>query len=185
MTHCWKCATTHYIRMSCWNGIVLKKIEISPAEYRDAMAAIAEQVHLVSTDGGAGRRVVAATAVTSVSDEPPIVLVCLNRSVPANDVYLQNGVFAVSTLGETHLSLADACSGKTGADQAERFALAQWERRVTGSPVLVGAVASFDCEILETMEMATHRVLFGKVRSLSRGPSGRPLLYHERKYRIL
>lgn len=163
----------------------MNSIEISPAEYRDAMAAIAEQVHLVTTDGDAGRRVVAATAVTSVSDNPPVVLVCLNRSVHDNDIYVKNGVFAISTLGQAHLALADACSGRTGALQDARFALGEWERRITGAPILASAVAAFDCEIIETMEVATHRVLFGRVRSLSRVQGGRPLLFHERNYRVL
>ena len=153
---------------------MLQTIEIKPAEYRDAMAAIAEQIHLVATAGEAGRRVVAATAVTSVSDQPPTVLICLNRGVPANGIFLQNGVFSISTLGEQHRGLADACSGRMGADQEMRFAMAEWERHVTGAPILADAIATFDCEIIETLDMATHHVIFGRVRALGRQAGGRP-----------
>jgi cob(II)yrinic acid a,c-diamide reductase len=163
----------------------LKTIEISPAEYRDAMARIAEQIHVVTTDGEAGRRVVAATAVTSVSDNPATILVCLNLSIAENDLYLRNGVFAVSTLGERHEALARACSGQTGAGQEERFALGGWERMATGAPVLSDAVAGFDCTVIEAVEMATHRVLFGRVKALSLGGGDRPLIYHNRRYRVL
>lgn len=164
---------------------MLKTIEISPADYRDAMARIAEQIHVVTTDGPAGRRIVAATAVTSVSDRPPIILVCLNLGVADNDRYLRNGVFAVSTLADRHLALAEACSGLTGATQDERFAQAGWETMATGSPILSDAIASFDCTIVESVEMSTHRVLFGKVAGLCRGAESRPLIYHNRSYRAV
>lgn len=164
---------------------MLKKIAVDPAEYRDAMAHFAGHIHVVTTDGEAGKRVIAATAVTSVSDNPPIVLVCMNLKVPENDTYLRNGVFAISTLAEKHRSLAEACSGLLGASQDERFALGEWAQMSTGSPVLADAVAVFDCTIFETREMSTHRVLFGKVNDVHRGENLKPLIYHNRGYRVL
>ncbi|TIW51814.1 MAG: flavin reductase, partial [Mesorhizobium sp.] len=58
---------------------MLKKNDIGPQAYRDAMAHFAGQVHVVTTDGPAGRRGATVIAACSVSDTPPTVLVCLNR----------------------------------------------------------------------------------------------------------
>lgn len=162
---------------------MLKTNPIDPMTYRDAMAQIAEAVHVVTTDGPAGLRGLTATAFTSVSDKPATVLVCLNRGNLANEAFVQNGKFAVSTLASGHRELADAFSGKTGLDTEGRFALATWDRLETGAPVLAGALAAFDCELIETVEMATHRVLFGRVTALRIGASLDPLMYHRRRYR--
>ena len=77
---------------------MLKTNEIEPRHYRDAMARFAGAVHVVTTDGPAGKRGVTAIAACSVSDNPPTVLVCLNRENPNNDSFVKNGVFALNTL---------------------------------------------------------------------------------------
>lgn len=162
---------------------MLKKNEIAPRHYRDAMSRFAGAVHVVTTDGKAGRRGTTVIAACSVSDNPPTILVCLNRENPKNDLYVENGVFALNTLAAGQKELADAFSGLTGLSQDERFALAQWDNLSTTAPALEGALASFDCEIINTADMATHRVLFGKVTGLRIGDSLTPLIYYDRAYR--
>lgn len=164
---------------------MLKKNSVVPQDYRDAMARFAGAVHVVTTDGPAGRRGTTVIAACSVSDDPPTVLVCLSRTVPRNDVFMENGVFALNTLGAGHKPLADAFSGLTGLAQDERFALGRWTRLATGAPVLEGALAVFDCSIVEAKDVATHRVLFGKVTGLRMADSLPPLLYHQRGYHSL
>jgi len=162
---------------------VLKSAPVDPLTYRNAMAEIAEAVHVVTTDGPAGRRGLTVTAFTSVSDKPATVLVCLNRLNAHNDVFVENGKFAVSTLGAQHQRLAEAFSGKGDLDSVSRFRLGDWETLETGSPVLADAVAAFDCRLVESVDMATHRVLFGRVTGLRIGASLSPLMYHRRGYR--
>lgn len=164
---------------------MLKKNAIEPRHYRDAMSRFAGAVHIVTTDGKAGRRGTTVIAACSVSDNPPTVLVCLNRENPNNDAYVQNSVFALNTLSSGHRELADAFSGLTVLSQADRFALGLWDHLSTTAPVLVGALASFDCEIADTADMATHRVLFGKVTGLRVGDNLTPLIYHNRAYHVL
>jgi len=165
---------------------VLKKNDIGPQAYRDAMAQFAGHVHIVTTDGPAGLRGATVTATCSVSDTPPIVLVCLNRENPKNEIYLANGNFALNTLGEQHRALAASISGQTGiADMAERFRAGKWDRIATGAPTLEDAVAVFDCELIDTKDVATHRVLFGRVVGLRIGEAQRPLIYHARRYDVL
>jgi cob(II)yrinic acid a,c-diamide reductase len=164
---------------------VLKTNEIGPQHYRDAMARFAGAVHVVTTDGPAGRRGTTVIAACSVSDSPPTVLVCLNRENRSNDIFLENGRFALNTLPPGHQPIAEAFSGLTGLSQDERFALGEWDVLSTGSPVLKGALAAFDCEIIDTKDHATHRVLFGKVTGLRIGDRVEPLLYFNRAYRVL
>jgi cob(II)yrinic acid a,c-diamide reductase len=164
---------------------VLKTNDIAPQDYRNAMARFAGAVHVITTDGPSGRRGVTVIAACSVSDNPPIVLACLNRENPNNDAFLSNGVFALNTLAAEHENLSNAFSGLTGLSQDERFALAEWDTISTGAPTLAGAMAVFDCRLIDTKELATHRVYFGKVTGLRVGANLRPLLYHDRGYRVL
>jgi cob(II)yrinic acid a,c-diamide reductase len=165
--------------------ILLKKHEIEPQSYRDAMSRFAGAVHIVTTDGPAGRRGTTIIAACSVSDGPPIVLACLNRNNLRNETFLENGNFALNTLAMHHEPLAVGFSGVTGLPPDDRFALAQWDTLSSGAPTLIGGLAVFDCELIDTKELATHRVLFGKVTDLRIGDNVRPLVYHDRAYHAL
>lgn len=164
---------------------MLKKNDIEPRHYRDAMAHFAGAVHVVTTDGPAGKRGVTVIAACSVSDNPPTVLVCLNRENAHNECFLGNKVFALNTLAANHQDISNAFSGLTGLGQEERFALGRWETIATGVPTLVDAVAAFDCEVVDTKDLATHRVYFGRVVGLRVGADLDPLVYHDRGYRVL
>jgi cob(II)yrinic acid a,c-diamide reductase len=164
---------------------VLKKNEIEPQAYRDAMAHFAGHVHVVTTDGPAGRRGATVIAACSVSDNPPMVLVCLNRENLKNEPFAQNGNFALNTLAAHHQPMAVGFSGVTGLPAEERFALGKWDTLSTGAPTLTDALAVFDCEVVDAKDLATHRVLFGRVAGLRVGDSLRPLIYHGRGYHVL
>jgi cob(II)yrinic acid a,c-diamide reductase len=163
---------------------VLKKNQIEPQAYRDAMAQFAGAVHVATTDGAAGKRGATIIAACSVSDSPPTVLVCLNRLNPKNECFAVNGNFALQTLSADQRMVAEAFSGATNQPPEERFAHGTWDTIATGAPTLTGALAVFDCEIMDTKDLATHRVLFGRVRGLRIG-EGRPLIYHDRAYHEL
>ncbi len=164
---------------------MLKINDIGPQHYRDAMAHFAGHVHIVTTDGVAGRRGTTVIAACSVSDTPPTVLVCLNRENPKNEAFLENGKFALNTLASDQQAVSIGFSGLTGLSPDERFALGEWDVISTGAPTLKGALAVFDCELVDSKDLATHRVLFGKVTGLRIGDNLRPLIYHNRGYHIL
>lgn len=164
---------------------MLKKFEVGPQAYRDAMSRFAGAVHVVTTDGVAGKRGATVIAACSVSDTPPMILVCVNRENSKNDAFVENGNFALNTLAARHEPLAVAFSGVTGLPPEDRFAMAEWEVISSGAPALMGAVAVFDCELVDAKELATHRVMFGKVTGLRIGDNLRPLIYHGRSYHVL
>lgn len=164
---------------------MLNKIDVAPQTYRDAMARFAGAVHVVTTDGDAGRRGTTAIAACSVSDSPPTVLVCLNRGNPRNEPFLLNGRFALNTLSDTQQAVADAFSGLHTMTPEQRFASAEWDRIETGAPTLLGGLAVFDCEVVDVKDIATHRILFGRVKGIRIGAEREPLLYFGRAYREL
>lgn len=154
-----------------------------PAAFREAMSRLGAAVHVITTAGPAGKAGATATAVCSVTDAPPMLLMCLNRKSQTNPVVQQNGVFCVNTLGDVGAGVADIFAGRTGVAGAERFSTGEWIVLATGSPVLASAVIAFDCRIVEVRAVGSHNVFFGAVESVRMGPSGPVLLYHERAYK--
>ena len=164
------------------DGPLLKTHSIDSAAYREAMSRFAGAVHVVTTDGKAGRRGVTVSAACSVSDSPATILVCLNRNNPFNKMFEDNGVFVLNTLASFHQPLAVAFSGKEHLSQDDRFALASWETLDSGAPVLSDGLAAFDCRFIDAKDMATHRVLFGEVTAIKTAVNVLPLVYHNRGY---
>ncbi len=157
---------------------------ITKDAYRDGMARLAAAVNVITTDGPAGRGGFTASAVCSVTDDPPTLLVCLNLSSRQNDYLRGNGVLCVNTLAVGHTALAGLFSTRD-LTMDERFGAAEWSVLETGAPVLQGAVASFDCRIVERLERGTHAVIFCEVQAVqvSEGPDA--LVYFGRGYRTL
>lgn len=160
-------------------------VSVESKTYRDAMSHYAGAVQLVTTAGAAGRRGLTLTAACSVSDNPPTLLICLQKSHEDNRLFIENGVFAVNTLGGVHQQLADAFSGRIGLTQDERFELGQWEVLETGAPVLKAALAAFDCRVTSVQEHSTHHVLFGEVVGLRSNADAEALIYLNRRYHTL
>jgi flavin reductase len=149
-------------------------------QYREGMARLGAAVNLVTTDGPGGRAGFTASAVCSVTDKPPTLLVCLNRSASVYQTFKHNRVLCVNTLSRGQEALSQRFGGKTPMD--ERFASAEWRVLETGAPALVGAVAAFDCEVTDIFESSTHDVMFCKVLSLEVDASRDGLVYFARRY---
>ncbi len=156
---------------------------IERKEFRDAMARLGAAVNVVTTDGEGGRAGFTASAVCSVTDSPPTLLVCLNRAASSNAVFLRNMVLCVNTLAAGQEEISNAFAGLTGLEGEERFNVGAWSRLVTGSPVLDGAVESFDCRVREVLVKGTHSVLFAEIEAVRHGTDGAgALMYFGRSY---
>jgi len=165
---------------------LLKNIEIGPQQYRDCMAKFAGAVHVVTTDGEHGQRGVTVSAVTSVSDNPPTLLFCLNKNRPENRHFSENGCFALNTLCHEQIGIARAFAGEGHLEMQDRFALCQWETLRSGAPVLIGSRMSLDCTVTNVIEVATHYVIFGEVVATAIKMEDSPaLIYSDRQYRSL
>jgi flavin reductase len=152
-------------------------------DYRNAMARLGSAVTIVTTDGPGGRAGFAATAVCSVSDNPPTLLVCLNRGSSAYAAVSTNKTVCVNVLAGEHEALSMLFGGKTPVD--ERFAAASWSVTDTGSLRLDNALASFDCRISSVVDGGTHDVLFCTVEDIRTREDGQGLIYFDRGYRVV
>ena len=146
--------------------------------FRQAMRHCAGAVALVTVGRETGRRTgLTVTAACSLSDDPPSLLVCVNRKASAHPRIREERSFAVNFLGEQHLALALTFSGQKGVDGDERFAFGDWTKLATGTPVLQDAVAAFDCDLGEVIETGTHAVFVGTVRAATCDAVVSPLVY--------
>ncbi|WP_279482470.1 flavin reductase [Aureimonas sp. SK2] len=151
--------------------------------FRDAMARLGAAVSIVTTDGPAGRAGFAATAVCSVTDDPPTLLVCLNRGSSAHPAVRRNGRICVNVLAGEQAGIARVFGGRT--PMAERFAAGTWGGGGFGLPELDGALASIGCEVQTVTQAGTHDVLFCRVVSIRSRGDGDALIYLDRAYRTL
>ncbi|MEM8730341.1 MAG: flavin reductase [Pseudomonadota bacterium] len=156
---------------------------VSLEDFKAGMARLAGAVNIVTTDGPGGRSGFTASAVCSVTAEPPTLLVCLNRSSSVAPVFARNTSICVNTIGPRHKDLAMLFGGKSSTE--DRFAAAEWTPGLTGAPVLSQAVVSFDCTVTDRASVGSHDVLFCEIHAVTGDPSGPGLAYFARKFHEL
>lgn len=154
---------------------------VPAAAFVEGMRGAVTGVNIVTTDGAAGRFGITVSAFSSVSAEPPMVLVCINRSSPVSDALAANQCFAVNVLSTSQQSLADTFAGSPDSSTPYDFGAARWNASTTGAPVLSGAVAGFDCALATTVDVGTHRIFIGRVVDVATATKS-PLLYSNRRY---
>jgi len=157
--------------------------KIASQDYRDAMACLGAAVNIVTTDGRASRAGFTASAVCSVTDNPPTLLVCMNRGSSAYASVRENGMVCVNVLSARHERLSRLFGGGISFD--ERFAAAAWSTLETGAPVLADCAVAFDCRIVDVANVGTHDVLFCRVVALQRSDGADNLIYFGRDYHIV
>ncbi|VVE23539.1 flavin reductase [Pandoraea anhela] len=156
-------------------------MSIPRQQFRDAMAQLGAAVNIVTSAGTAGVTGMTASAVCSVSDDPPMLAVCVNRSSRSNPLFKENGVICVNTLASSHAEIASVFAGSTGCTIEKRFECGAWERLATGSPILQDALASFDGRITDLVEKGTHTVFFVEVEAV-RQSTGNGLVHFRRNF---
>jgi flavin reductase (DIM6/NTAB) family NADH-FMN oxidoreductase RutF len=153
--------------------------------FREVLSRLATAVNVITTNGPAGRCGVTASAVCSVSDAPPTILVCLNRACRMNRSAKANGVFCVNILGADQRGLAEMFSGVGGIEMEQRFAHCCIVPTRSRAPVLADGLAALECDIAEIREVGTHSVIFGTVRAVQIGRTVSPLVYFQRGYHVV
>lgn len=158
-------------------------MSVTKQEFRDAMARLGAAVNVITTGGPAGRGGFTASAVCSVTDEPPTLLVCMNRNATAAPALKANGNVCVNVVAAGQKEVAMVFAGVTKCTMEERFDAGTWASLATGAPVLQGAVVSFDCKVAEIVEKGTHCVVFAEVTGIRGGSHHEHgLIYFGRDY---
>jgi len=112
-------------------------VSVDQQAFRDAMSRLGAAVNIITTDGPAGRHGLTASAVCSVTDTPPTLLVCVRRDSSAHEVLKVNGALCVNILAGRHQDLSDQF-GRHGIAVEQRFAGGSWTQldRRGGEPRL-------------------------------------------------
>jgi len=154
-------------------------------DYLDAMSCVAAAVNVIATDGPAGRAGVTVTSMASVSADTakPVLLTCVNDLSAGAGPIIENGVFSVNILRAEQSLVAETFAGRHGHRGEEKFACAEWVQGVTGAPILLGALATFDCRLIDDHIVGQHHVFFGEVEQAQVSEQGLALIYSNREYR--
>lgn len=153
---------------------------VDQTTFRNGMSRLATSVNVVSTSIGSQRYGFTASAVCSVSDTPPTLLVCMNRASFCFHAFEKARYFCVNTLMPHQQHIANVFGGRIPSD--DRFANGEWVDGITGSPVLIDSSVSFECEFSNAVDEATHRVIFGRVVGIRENERQMALLYYRRGY---
>lgn len=150
--------------------------------FRQAMAHLGAAVNVITTAGPHGRCGITASAVCSVTDAPPTLLVCLNRSSAMHATFERNRHVCINVLPAEHELLARHFAGLTDLPMEQRFELPVWDRGEQDVPVLRDALASLQGTIAEMKEVGSHSVMFIEATSIRVRDDGDSLIYFSRAF---
>ena len=149
----------------------------------DGMRQLASGVSVVTAGVDGNRNGMTASAVCSLSADPPSLIACLSRSTGTCGRLADSGAFCVNVLGRHHEDLATVFAGRTDLAGEARFTVGRWQTGDLDVPVLVDALVAFECEVATIHDYATHCIVVGLVHEVHLDGNGtRPLVYHDRTF---
>lgn len=152
-----------------------------PRAFRDAMGGFATGVTVVTTMIDQTPVGVTANSFTSVSLDPPLVLVCLGRSLGCVDAFAQAEHFAINVLNTDQRTL----SARFATRGIDRFENTTWDVSETNIPMIKNALANIECSKHSQMDYGDHTIFIGEVLRAKCDPKHEPLLYYGGEYRRL
>ena len=155
--------------------------DVSGSDFKEGMRHLAASVTVITVAHNGKKDGLTATATCAVSAEPPQLLVCVNKEAGAHDLIQEEGVFGVNVLARDQEDIAKRFAGIDGADRIDRYSLGVWTKIATGAPILEGALASFDCQVAESMTVGTHSIFIGRIVGI-KFRAGPPLIYGDAQF---
>lgn len=155
---------------------------VDKAAYRNGMSRLGSAVTIVSTIHAGQPYGFTASAICSVSDTPATLLVCINRASFCFQAFANVRYFCVNSLMPGQEDISTLFGGGVAMPMEKRFAQNEWREGMTGTPVLTDASVSFECELSNAVDEATHRILFGRVIDIRENEQQGTLLYCRRRY---
>jgi flavin reductase (DIM6/NTAB) family NADH-FMN oxidoreductase RutF len=152
---------------------------------RSMMGRFATGVTVVAARHGPLLAGMTANAIASISVDPPLLMASINRRSETHVAIVGSHSFAVSVLGAEQRSIADCFALPTTAAKLQRFCDAPWHEAETGSPILDGAIAYFDCRLNASYAAGTHTMFVGEIVSAGYEEGGQPLVWFGSRYRAL
>jgi flavin reductase (DIM6/NTAB) family NADH-FMN oxidoreductase RutF len=156
--------------------------EAASADFRAAMRQLTGGVSVITVGRERDITGMTVTSVSSLSVDPPSLIVAINRSASSWPILKRDGFFGVNILNADQLDIAERFAGKNGLKGADRFTGAEWTTRASGVPLLVGALAAIDCEVEDVIERHSHAIVIGRALDLRLSPRMAALAYWQGQY---
>ncbi len=153
-------------------------------DFRSTVGSFATGVTVVTTRGDEHAYGMTANAFSSVSLDPPLVLVCVISPSEGAEHIQRNECFAVNILHAEQEPISRYFSSRDRPRGRDAFREISHRLGASGSPILDGAVAYLDCRLHATHEAGDHLIFIGEVLELGFDPEGEPLLFHSGRYRL-
>lgn len=153
------------------------------ASFLEGMSRTAASVSVVTTNGPAGADGVTVSSMTSVSADPPSMLICIHHEASAADAIRANGVFCVNLLRDDQVAVSNIFAGLAAAPDGDKFAAGDWVTAAGRPPSLASALATFQCRTIDCHRSGSHFVIIGEVLETA-VDDGKPLIYGSRSYGI-
>jgi flavin reductase len=157
----------------------------SGKEFRSTVGAFATGVTVVTTRGEEHAYGMTANAFSSVSLDPPLILVCVINPSEGAEHITRNGVFAVNILGVDQEPMSRYFASRDRPKGRDAFRDVPHRIAASGSPILEGAAAFMDCRLHATHEAGDHLIFIGEVLELDVQEDGTPLVFHGGGYKLL
>jgi flavin reductase len=151
--------------------------EVSGDQFKLVMRRFAASVNVITSADGAKKNGMTATAVCSVSSDPPSALIIVNKSNRSHPIIAGTRTFAVNVLSSNQRQVAAHFASKL----PDPFAEIPHSIGRTGCPIIAGADAHIECTVIDQMDVGTHTIFVGKIVAAGTA-NGEPLLYHEGRY---
>lgn len=152
-------------------------------EFRRVMGHFVTGVTVVTALDGQRPFGITVNALSSVSLDPPLVMVALDRRRFLTPIVRSAGRYAVNILSEDQQALSDCFAGARVEPGREAFCGAAWHVGSTGLPLIDGAIATLECTVVETFSAGDHDLFIGRVDALANERDHpKPLLYYRRRY---
>jgi flavin reductase len=156
----------------------------STDEFKEAMRQFASGVTIVTAEHAEELYGITVSAFSSISLDPPIVMVAINNASPLAEMILEAEHYAVHVLSADQQELSSIFAASIPG--TEKYGKITVERGVSGAPTFSGTLAMLECVLDQTLEVGTHTLMFGRVvRSTAQPEPGNPLIYYHRSYRTL
>ncbi|MEO7296226.1 MAG: flavin reductase family protein [Candidatus Limnocylindria bacterium] len=152
---------------------------------RTLMGTFATGVAIVAARHGPFMAGMTANAIASISIDPPLLMASIARKAETHTAIIGSHAFSVNVLADDQQSLADCFAQPTTATKLKRFCDAAWHEAETGSPILEGALAYFDCRIMERHDGGDHTIFLGEIVAAGYREDAAPLLWYGSAYRRL
>lgn len=156
----------------------------NPHLFRQTMGCFATGVTLVTVRDGDELRCITANSFTSVSLDPPLVLVCLDNRTTTRQLIEQAKGFGVNILSQEQQAVSDRFAGKWDMKDGHPLDDLDWEPApVSGAPLLAGAIGHVDCTLAQAVEAGDHTIFIGRVNRVDcSNADAEPLMFYRGRY---